>query len=245
MRKIFLPFLMILFINAIFFTGCAKKEEPTQEQMSRASYYNDLIKDIINISPKQLGLKLPDDTITVYGVVSAQNIGNIMYVVSASYETGEAVDIAYWGNSFINMGEKGTSSGISELMYNNAKRYLKYYESDIEKYWKGASIESLSQNLLMTFFINHDANSDIRDEVKKLVGESQKSISHLTEVEKDGSLPAVGAIKIIFLTNKGRYFVEGTMKEIADKHPELRTFFLQRRAISDTVIERFSAVNGR
>jgi hypothetical protein len=236
-------FLLMLFLlpaaGAVLFAGC-KDAKPDKSQMSRVSYYNDMIKEAVNVSPQQLDLKLPDDKRVVYGIITMQNIADMLVIVSAAYGSGEALDIAYGGSSFVNAGEKGTSSGISGLLFANAKKYLKYYESDIEKYWKGSSDEKVSENLLMTVFISPDRNKEIREEVKKFIASSQNAAENLTETEKDASIPAPGEIKIIFLTNKGRYFVRGTMSQIRSMGSGFAGIFKAKSGISDIVFRNFA-----
>jgi hypothetical protein len=225
---------------AVFASGC-KSGKPEQDQMSRASYYNDLIKEAVNISPEQLGLKLPDDKIVIYGVITEQNIGDLLVIAAAAYGNGEAVDITYGGSCFVNMAEQGTSSGIAGLLFSNAQKYLNYYEADIKKYWKDKSAEDIAANLLLTLFIDSSKNEEIRGEVKKFMELSQNAANSLTETEEDGSIPAAGNIKIIFLTNKGRYFVEGAMSDIKNMNGEFGTLFRNRGGISDMVYRNFAS----
>ncbi|MDR2425789.1 MAG: hypothetical protein LBD46_01160 [Endomicrobium sp.] len=237
MKILFLSLLLICFASLAACGGNNKK--PGKSHMDRASYYNDLIKDVIGISPKQLGLKLSDKETLVYGVITEQNVGGFLLLVSAAYNNGEIVEIVYGGNCLVISGENGIKSGISRLMYDTANKYLKYYEEDIKKYWKKHDELALSKNLLMTLFIEQNSER-VRNEAKKFVESAQKYIGGLTSVEKEGSLPEAGEIKIIFLTNKGRFFVQDTTDAITAYGSKFALFFKERSDIASMVFSDFS-----
>ncbi|MDR1196455.1 MAG: hypothetical protein LBL00_08275 [Endomicrobium sp.] len=242
MKKLFLSLLLVYFT---FFTACGEKNtNPDRSQMSRASYYDDLIKNAVNVLPEQLGIKISDKEITVYGVITQQNIGGLIVLVSAAYAGGETVEIAYGGNCFVIAGEKGIKAGVSGLMYDTANKYLKYYEQDIEKYWKGYDMQTLSQNLLMTLFIQQNTE-EIKDETKKFIESAQKYVSSLTDVDKDGLLAEAGTIKIIFLTNKGRFFVQAPINEMTAYDSNFASFFKNRSDIAGMVFKNFSFASNR
>ena len=77
MKKSF--FMRILLFSALFalFSSCGGNKKPDKEHMDRASYYNDMIKNAVTVSPQQLGIKPSEGRITVYGVITEQNVANI------------------------------------------------------------------------------------------------------------------------------------------------------------------------
>lgn len=240
MKKIFIT-VTLLAAAFILLPSCAEtNKDAAYDQMSRKAYYDDLVKDAVNASPKQLGIKLSDDEVSVYGVVMEQNVEGLLILASASYVTGEAVEIIYGGNCYVLSGAGGLSSGISQKIYATAERYLDYYGAEIEKYWKEQSRKQLSQDLLMTLFI--EDNNGINDKIKELMVSAQNYLGNLTDVETDGSLPVPGEIKIVFLTNKGRFFVQGTIEQIKETTPDLAMLFQSRSNISREVFENYADI---
>lgn len=69
---------------------------------------------------------------------------------------------------------------------------------------------------------------------------AQKYISGLDNVDKDTSLPGAGEIKIIFLTDKGRFFVSVPVSEIGGS--EFFELFKERSDISNAIFADFAPV---
>lgn len=239
MKKSF--FMRILLFSALFviLSSCGGNKKPGKEHMDRASYYNDMIKDAVTVSPQQLGIKPSEERITVYGVITEQNVADMLVVVSAAYITGESAEIIFGGNCIVLAGDGGLSSGISGIMYNTSKKYLKYYEADIAKYWKGLDDLTLAKTLLMTSFVEKNG-AEMKSRIKTFMESAQKYISGLDNVDKDTSLPGAGEIKIIFLTDKGRFFVSVPVSEIGGS--EFFELFKERSDISNAIFADFAPV---
>ena len=235
---LFYAFLCICF--TLFFSGCGGNEKKTsKEKMGRLAYYNDLTNDMISISPKQLGLKFSGDDITIYGIITEQNVGNFFIMVSAAYITGESVDMIYGGNCFINTGGGGTSENVSKYLFKTVKKYLDYYKSDVEKYWKNKNVYEISQTLLMTFFINED-DEELKNSVIDFIKSVQNASLLPENADKDGALPEAGEIKINFLTNKGRFFVKDTAQNLISHGYGFAHLLKQRGYIADMIFQRYA-----
>ncbi|MCL2144048.1 MAG: hypothetical protein FWH43_00920 [Endomicrobia bacterium] len=228
-------FFSILCICVFVFAGCGGKIE---KERSRASYYNDLINDALNVSYKQLGLELQEDELSVYGIIMMQNIGNIFVAVSAAYLNGESAEIFHGGNCFISTGEKGVKEGVSKVLYNTVKSYLDYYKKDFDKYWKNKSVYEMAQNLMMTTFITEN-NEDVRNNVIAFVAAVKNNVSIPENIDNDGSIPGPGEVKIVFLTNKGKFFMQGSTEELLRTY-EISSLFRSRTDISNMIFQRYA-----
>lgn len=237
-NKTFFFYAVLIICFTLLSSGCGTGDKKQgKEDMGRAAYYNNLTNDAVSVTAKQLGLQLPEDRTVIYGFVSMQNVANVFVMISAAYATGESVDMSYGGNCFVITGDKGAQGGVSKLLFNTVKIYLKHYKADIEKYWKGKSEYEISQNLMMTSFITEN-KEDISKTLKGFIASLQSSVEIPKNADNGGLFPDAGEIKLVFLTNKGRFYVQDKTEEIT--RSEYAEIFKKRSDISSVVFQRFA-----